>query len=122
MPPEMLDLQPPPAIITGYATHYARGLMQVVYANRLLFRHVTPCAECVDFAAMIDRADLGKRIRVRNVATGEVSPVLLVIDCAASHDIDYLRQRGIVVEVSWEQAQLWGMTGPIAVEVEYVTD
>ncbi len=118
MPFEMLPPPPPVIIITGLATYYSPGLFARVYANRVAWGHVQVCDDCVSLAAMIDRADVGKRIRVRNVATGETVGPLLVVDCAAPEDIASLRERRIVVEVDWGLAQLWGMTGPIEVEVE----
>lgn len=102
-------------VSVGKATYYAPGLMQTVYANRLLFGHVKPCTECVGFVVLPDCAQLGNRVFLRH--DGTVTGPFLSVDCAAPGDLTEVRRRGIVVEVDYELGLAWAMRGPVDVEV-----
>src|SRR5450756_1681938 len=97
-------------VVRGQATFYGRGVMERVYANRLAMGDVDPCGDCVDFVAMRLRSDVGRRVVIRYA--GVVYGPFLVVDCAAPRDLGLMVARRRVVEVSWEQAAAWGMTGP----------
>ena len=101
--------------VRGQATFYGRGVMERVYANRLAMGDVDPCGDCVDFVAMRLRSDVGRRVMIRYA--GVVYGPFLVVDCAAPRDLGLMVARRRVVEVSWEQAAAWGMTGPVEVEL-----
>ena len=101
--------------VRGQATFYGRGVIERVYANRLAMGDVDPCGDCVDFVAMRLRSDVGRRVMIRYA--GVVYGPFLVVDCAAPRDLGLMVARRRVVEVSWEQAVAWGMTGPVEVEL-----
>jgi hypothetical protein len=100
---------------SGQASYYGRGVMEGVYANRLVLGDVDPCGDCVDFVAMRLRSDVGRRVVIRYA--GVVYGPFLVVDCAAPRDLGLMVARRRVVEVSWEQAAAWGMVGPVEVEL-----
>lgn len=97
----------------GWATYYAPGVFQQVLSNR----NLPPCATCTGYAAMDDPQYLGRRVWVRNLASGEWAGPLLVADCAKEEDRPRLAAMGHVVELDYDLALAWGMQGPIEVEV-----
>jgi hypothetical protein len=106
---------PPPARqgVTGKATYYAPGVMETVYRNRLRMAQVQPCPECVGYLAVRSCADLGRRAWVQY--TGQWYGPFEIIDCAAPADLPAMVQRGRVVEVAYEWALAWGISGPAEV-------
>ena len=112
--PVVLPPEPAP-YASGMATYYAPGLMEQVYANRLLWGHVKPCQECVGLVAMLDREDVGRKVWLRY--NGQIYGPFLDVDCANPKDLEWLARHHRVVEVSGEQAQAWGMVGPVFMEV-----
>jgi hypothetical protein len=97
------------ALYVGSLTYYAEGLMQEVYANRLAWGHVEPCAECVGQIALLDREHVGRHAYL--TIDGETSGPYLVVDCAADKDRERLRARGLVGEVDHATAARLGMLG-----------
>ncbi len=100
--------------LDGKATYYAPRLMEEVAANR----GMTPGYH-VGFVAMNRAGDLGRTVWIEH--DGVVHGPFLVVDVAQEGAHYQAREeRGYVIEVSWEQAQLWGMRGPIKVRVHFV--
>ncbi len=103
---------------TGTATYYTPGVMQAVLANRIAWRQVAPCPECVGYVALLRKGDIGRKVWLQYGAD-VVGPVL-VIDCATTWDFLRLKDWW-AVDVSWEIAQRWNMQGGLTVTV-YTTD
>lgn len=99
--------------VFGQATYYDPGLMERVWEARR--GEITPCPECVGYAALLDEEDLGKQVWVTD-GHEWVGP-LLVIDCASPRHRAMLRSREWVIDLPWWLAQRWGMRGPIIVAV-----
>lgn len=99
--------------IVGQATYYAPGLMQQVYANRLAWRQVEPCPECVGMVALLEPGHIGRRVWLTPPGGEPIGP-LLVVDCAQAAHRDELEARGWAVDVSWELGARLGMRGPLA--------
>lgn len=98
--------------LTGEVTYYNPGIMEAVYANRLRWRQVEPCAECVGMVALLDRDHLGRRVWIARPGYPPEGP-FLVVDCAGRADRPRLQARGLVAEVDWPTARRWQMTGPL---------
>lgn len=104
------------ALLTaGDATYYAPGVMAEVYANRLAWGQVQPCAECVGYVALMDCRDIGRLVWL-DWGDGRDGPYL-VIDCAAAAHVAGLRERNRVVEVDYATAMRHHMAGPVPVRV-----
>jgi hypothetical protein len=103
-------------LVAGSATFYAPGVMEDVYANRLAWGHVQPCAACVGMVALMDRDTIGQLVYLQRDGLDPEGP-FLVVDCANAAHLAALRARNRVVEVDFETAQRWGMQGPIPVRV-----
>jgi hypothetical protein len=106
-----------PAMTAGLITFYARGVMEEVYRNRLTWKQVAPCPECVGMAAVLDCGRLGDRVWLAG-PDGWEGP-FLVVDCSNAAHLAAQRARGLMAEVSWEQAQEWHMRGPIEGRVSW---
>lgn len=102
-------------LLSGWLTYYASGVMEQVYANRLLWGHVQPCPACVGLAAAIDREMVGKYVALRG-PEGWEGP-FLVVDCAMMQHVANLRERGIIGEVDYPTAKRWQMRGPVRGEM-----
>lgn len=101
------------ALYVGSLTYYAEGVMAEVYANRLAWNHVTPCAECVGQIALLDCGHLGAHAYL--TIAENVSGPYLVVDCAATQDRAALEARKLVGEVDHATAARLGMLGgPLA--------
>lgn len=103
-------------LVAGQATYYNPGLAEQVLTNRLAWGHVQPCAECVGYVALLERAMVGERVWLQRPGQPPEGP-FLVIDCAAAGHQAALRKRGWAVDVDWQTAQRWGMRGPVPVTV-----
>jgi len=99
-------------VLIGQMTYYSDGVMERVYANRLSWQHVTPCQECIGYAALIDREHIGKRVWIQRRGHAAEGP-FLVVDCAAKQDVALINQRRRVVEVDYETAMRWHMRAPL---------
>ena len=104
----------PGPYLDGKATYYNVRLMEEVAANRgmALGNHA-------GFVAMNRAGDLGRSVWIEH--DGQMSGPFLVVDVAQDGAHYQAREeRGHVVEVSWEQAQEWGMRGPVKVRVHFM--
>lgn len=106
-------IAPAPELRVGLATYYDAGVMERVWQYRQT--HLAPCPECVGRAALLDCADLGRRVWVNNGS--EWAGPLHVIDCAQAGHRAMLIARGWVVDLEYELAVRWGMRGPLPVRV-----
>jgi hypothetical protein len=104
---------------TGEATYYAPGIMEQVWARRVRWGDVGDCADCIGAVALLDQADLGKRVWVTAPPSeafpdGDTVGPLLVVDCARAADRERLRRRGWVVDLPWWIALRWkALAGPV---------
>lgn len=104
--------------ITGTATFYHPPLMNTVYNNRLRWGQVQPCPYCTDNVSMIDCADLGRKVYIaRSENQCDQEGPFLVVDCAPDSEKRSHEAVHHALEVSYEQALRWGMSGPITVIV-----
>lgn len=103
-------------VIAGTATFYNPGIADEVYANRLRWGHVQPCAECIGMVALLDRETVGELVYLQREGAAAEGP-FLVIDCAGRAHRAALVKRGWAVDVDWATAERWGMRGPIPVKV-----
>lgn len=102
-----------PEALVGEGTYYAAGLMQEVEAARVAWGHVARCDECEGGVALLECRHLGRRVWIVHPASGEVVGPYLVVDCARRADAPALRARGWVVDLPYELARRWGMSGPL---------
>jgi hypothetical protein len=101
-------------VVTGSATYYSPNLFEEVYANRLAWHQVQPCAECVGFVALNDPQYLGKLVYLDWPGYG-ISGPYLDADCEANYQPGSPRERhGRVVEVDWLTSRRFAMRGPVA--------
>ena len=98
-------------IASGLATRYDPGTMEQVYQNRLQWRQVTECPECLGRVALLDCSRLDERVWLR-VDGAWVGPVH-VVDCAARHDRERLEKKGFAVDLSWLLAKWLGVVDDI---------
>jgi hypothetical protein len=99
------------AVLIGYATFYAPGVMEATADYRGL-----SCADCAGYAAMIDPEMLGQRVWIARPGQRSEGP-FLVVDCGKKEHREGQRRRGLVAEVDFETARRWGMRGPVVVRV-----
>ena len=95
-------------IATGLACRYDPGVMDQVEANRLRWRQVTPCPECVGRVALLDCGRLDERVWLAVPGQGTVGPVH-VVDCAAAHHAPALEDRGFAVDLEYDLAVRLGV-------------
>jgi hypothetical protein len=86
--------------MTGEATYYARGVMQRVYLNRLSWRHVRPCRECLGMVALENWRHQGERIWLQRPGFPAEGPYLVV-------DSGRFLTPGRILEVDWQTMQRW---------------
>ncbi len=99
--------------IDGKATYYAPRLMEEVAANRDM-----ELDGAVGFVAMNRAGDLGRLVWIER--GGQVTGPYLVCDVAQEGAHYEAREaRDLIIEVSYELAQKWGMRGPIPVRVHF---
>lgn len=97
----------------GLATYYAPGLIERVAKTRGIQRGIA-----VDFVALNRCNDIGKLVWLER--DGVVTGPYRSVDCAQRGQHQEDRERlGRVVEVSYKQASVWSMIGPIPVRVWY---
>ena len=103
-------------IVSGQATYYSAGVMERVVANRLAWGHITPCAECIGYVALLEPEHIGTQVWLQRPGQPSEGP-FLVADCATAAHRAALQARGWAVDVDWQTAQRWQMRGPVPVEV-----
>lgn len=110
--------EPTPGIfIEGKASFYNIRRMDEVAYNRDM-----ELGDHAGFVAMNRAGDLGRSVWIEYngvIYGGEYG--FLSIDCAqeGAH-YEERERRGLVIEVSWEQAQAWKMVKPMPVKVYFV--
>ena len=93
----------------------APGVAERVYANRLAWRQVKPCASCIGLIAMMRRGDLGRKVWLEH--DGQRSGPYLCVDVANPAAFGKRLAIGDLVELDWQTAQRWQMRGPVMVRV-----
>ena len=105
-------------LIAGSATYYNPGVMADVYANRLAWGQVEPCAECVGMVALLDKVHIGRRVWLSFDGGATTVGPMLVVDCATAQHRADLERRGWAVDVdwdTWERLKLPRMPVPVLV-------
>lgn len=103
-----------PAI--GKAMYYNPGIMDQVLSYRLALAQVSPCPECVGYAALLRGGDLNRKVWIQ-WAEGDVEGPFLVIDVAASQHVSSLLARQWVIDVDYATAIRRAMNAPRYVTV-----
>jgi hypothetical protein len=96
----------PPLVLDGQATFYGDGLMEQVVSYHQGIGQLTPCAECVGYVALLDAADIGRKVWLNLAGTPTYYGPLLVADCAGQAQRADLIARGWLVDVdfvTWEK-------------------
>jgi hypothetical protein len=99
------------AVLIGYATFYAPGVMEATANYRGL-----SCPDCIGYAAMVDPEWIGQRIWIGRPGQRSEGP-FLVVDCGKAEHREGQRRRGLVAEVDFATARRWNMRGPVVVRV-----
>jgi hypothetical protein len=102
-------------LLHGEITYYAPGVMQQVYSNRLVWRHVAPCARCVGMIALADARQLGRHAYITRPGLPTEGPYLVT-------DAGTFRTPGRIAEVDHGTAHRWGMRGPVQDVTVFVMD
>jgi hypothetical protein len=97
--------------LDGRATYYSQGLMEQVAANRGM-----SLEGYAGGVALNRAADLRRTVWLEY--QGDITGPYLVVDCAqrGAH-YEERERRGLIAEVSFEQAGAWHMLGPTDVRV-----
>lgn len=103
--------QTPGTFIDGKATYYSIRRMEEVAANRGM-----ALDGAIGFVAMNRAGDLGRLVWIER--DGDITGPYRVVDCAQNGaHYEQREDKRLIIEVSWEQAQAWGMRGPVPVRV-----
>lgn len=90
--------------ITGLATYYAPGVIEIVLNNRgIVPREV--CPSCNGIIALQRKEDIGRVVWL-SAPGGPIEGPYLVVDCAGGNMREILR-RGWVVDLSYDIALRW---------------
>ena len=108
--------QSTPLPVQGRAMYYSPNVFERVLDFRLSANHVTECAECIGYVAMLRRGDLDRRVWLRREGKPAEGP-FWVIDVAAKHHVGSLLERTWVVDVDYATAMRWRMNRPLPVTV-----
>ena len=106
----MTELAAAVLLATGIATHYDPGVMDGTVARRQAWGHIQTGQGEVGYAAMLDRADIGRTVWLLHPNGTVVGPVLIA-DCGAKKDRRRLQQIGFAVDLSFELAVEFGSVG-----------
>jgi len=87
-----------------------------VLSYRLVLGQVSPCPECVGYAALLRGGDLNRKVWIQ-WAEGDVEGPFLVIDAAASQHVSSLLARQWVVDVDYATAMRRALNAPRYVTV-----
>jgi hypothetical protein len=115
------DLEPgyyerTPLPVEGRVMYYNPGVMERVLEFRLRAKHVTECATCIGYAAMLRAGDLDRRVWLEREGHLAEGP-FWVIDVAAPQHVGQLINRNWIVDVDYETAIRWRMNRPLPVKV-----
>ncbi|HRJ40579.1 MAG: hypothetical protein KJZ86_02255 [Caldilineaceae bacterium] len=100
----------------GLAMYYNPGVFQRVLDFRYAHNHISQCAECIGYVALLRAGDMDRRVwlkRQNRIAEGP----FWVVDVAARRDIPGLLSRHWVVDIDHKTAMRWRMAGPIPITV-----
>jgi len=93
-----------PMIDEGKATRYSPGVMDQVVMNRVRWGQLDLSQPHVGYVAVADCKYLNQLVVLDMPGYGFIGPVL-VADCGAAHDQEYLDSIDFAVDLSWELAQ-----------------
>jgi hypothetical protein len=111
----------PQTPLDGLATYYGDGLMEQVVSYRQGIGQLTPCAECVGYVALLDAADIGRKVWLNLAGTPTYYGPLLVADCAGQAQRADLIARGWLVDVDYATWEKLGWPhAPVAVHLVFV--
>ncbi len=94
----------------GIATSYGPGVMDEVVANRTAWGQL-PAASHRGYVALADCDHIGRRVGLEMPGGVWMGP-MLVADCGAAHDQEYLKRIGFAVDLSYELAVELGVPRP----------
>ena len=108
--------QASPLPVQGRAMYYNPNVFERVLDFRLSANHVTECAECIGYVALLRRGDLDRRVWLRREGKPAEGP-FWVIDVAGKNHVGMLLERNWVVDVDYATAMRWKMNRPIPITV-----
>ncbi|MFZ1755597.1 MAG: hypothetical protein WBO46_13565 [Caldilineaceae bacterium] len=102
--------------VQGVAMYYNPGVFQQVLDFRFAEDHITECAECIGYVALLRAGDIDRRVWLQREDRMAEGP-FWVVDVAARKDIPGLLDRNWVVDIDHKTAMRWRMAGPIPITV-----
>jgi len=106
--------------VRGLAMYYNPGVFQRVLDFRYKNDHISECAECIGYVALLRAGDIDRRVWLQREGEMLEGP-FWVVDVAAGKDIPRLLSENWIVDVDHATAMRWRMAGPIPVTV-YAAD
>lgn len=102
--------------VQGVAMYYNPGVFQRVLDFRYKNDHISGCAECIGYVALLRAGDIDRQVWLQRNGKGLEGP-FWVVDVAAGKDIPRLLSQNWVVDVDHNTAMRWRMAGPIPITV-----
>lgn len=102
--------------VQGVAMYYNPGVFQRILPFRYEHNHISQCAECIGYVALLRGGDIDRRVWLQRVGQMAEGP-FWVVDAAAFQHIPGLLSRNWVVDVDHDTAMRWRMAGPIPITV-----
>ncbi len=100
-----------PLPASGKAMYYNPGVMDKVQENRLKFKRIELCEECIGRVAMLRYGDVNRKVWLQFHGSQLEGP-FHVIDTAATQHVGMLLERNWILDVDYQTAQRWGMRMP----------
>jgi hypothetical protein len=107
-----------PLPASGKAMYYNPGVMEKVVENRLKFKRIEICEECIGRVAMLRFGDVNRKVWLQFYGSHLEGP-FHVTDTAATQHVGMLLARDWVLDVDYQTAQRWGMRMPYVTIWEY---
>jgi len=106
------------SILTGRASQYSPGVMQEVIRNRQAWGQIPDDLSAYDgFVAVLDCSKIGEEIMLKPEHSSNWEK-FLVVDCAGSDAVDWMKSNNILVEVDYSTARRWDTIG-YGIRVDY---
>jgi hypothetical protein len=102
--------------VQGVAMYYNPGVFQRVLPFRYEHNHISECGECIGYVALLRGGDIDRRVWLQRRGQMAEGP-FWVVDAAAFQHIPGLLSRNWVVDVDYDTAMRWRMSGPIPITV-----
>ncbi len=100
-----------PLPASGKAMYYNPGIMEKVVENRLKFKRIELCEECIGRVAMLRYGDVNRKVWIQFYGSHLEGP-FHVTDTAATQHVGMLLERNWILDVDYQTAQRWGMRMP----------